>query len=866
MAIIGIQQQHKANKVSSNIQGLPVEFSKGSISVSLNFEQHPTGSINISNIPETKINIYRNEYNQVGRTLTLFRETARPIYFEISSYAETEDAIFISTGSFIRTFDIVVGLRGGHERKVNQPYLIKKPKSSNRVITEGRISDNTFKVYSYNLVNNNTFEPEYDLTNSIQNGKINLTDFADLVDVPYEGYTYVIEIPADASGEYRLSFDQAIKEQLRTNGQIIDYNGPTVKTFDYLTGKNWQVTERDILFALEFSKQQPQEYQETVLSGKDGLPFLSDSQLAERKIDEILGGGNPQRKEPIELELTEGDEDPTDPPPDVKKLTTLDMNFDMSGPRKIWKVTKLLNGQPMEEELFVYGFAYLGQDIRNEAAEAADAAFDEPPLLSNSPNAFWTQIEYQKTTYLYEESEVTIRLKAKDLETNSSLEVLYTSTIPGESSRVFDNRYLTGITTTGWKLNRFQQEQYDDFSGEPVDLDSRVIHDTLATSVDDLEISYYTALQKSITFFKVPYKSQTQYRLIPVTEYYDDFEEIPFQTQVVNKSDLGLEGSGKVVIAVPDPNYVFPMLSLEERTLTQSFAQMDNPQNINIRDERRIVQADGSLSQAEKEESLKDLKLLPWLTTGEDTYRATLRKILPSKNTKGGFGSSGPGKDKDQETDIYVEYTISASNQDTKFQYSLQEGEFKTVAGRPPNAQSFSYELEESNDEDQDDIDPFNFDYIISSTPDKFVQSVDSVQYETQDFEKGLLAAKIDLELSNFLNTYENSINLAWYYPEIRPGDYIETLDNYNRGKLRVKSVNFQIDFQGHVSDEIIKTCSGTNLGCGRYEEKEIEYSKKDNNTISGLDLETVISGEDSFGLSIYANMRSRRNPDGQEI
>jgi hypothetical protein len=865
MAIIGIQQVGKPNKINSNIQGLPLVFSKGSISVSLNFEQHPTGSISIVHVPETQIESYRNEYNQVGRTLILFRETSRPLYFEISSYAETEDAIFVSENFAISTFDIVVSLRGGHERKVNQPFLVKKPKSRNRVITQGRISNNTFKIYSYNLVNNNTFEPQYDLTSAFKNNKVNLTDFGNLVDVPYEGYSYVVNIPADASGEYSLTFDNLIKEKLRINSQILDYNGPVVKTYDYLAGKTWQITNQDIIYSLEFSKQEPQEYSETVLTGKDGLPFLSKSQVRKRTIQELLGDQQ-ERKEPVELVLEEGDENPTDPPPDVKKLTTLDLNFDLSGPRKIRKVTKLLNGQPMEEELFVYGFAYLGQQIRNAVAESATGDYDDPPLLSNSPDQFWTLIEYQKTTYNYEVSEVKIRLKAKDKETNRSLPVYYTSTKLGVSSTEFENRYLTGITTTGWKLGRFQQEQYDDFGGDPVDLDSRVIHDALQNPEDDLFETYYQAMQRSITFRRIPYKSRTQYKLVPTSNLYDDFEDIPFRTEVVNKSDLDLGESGKAVIAIPDPNYVFPLHILEERTLIQSFAQMDHPQNILIRDEMRSIREDNSLSEAEKEEDLKGVKLLPWLTTGEDTYQATLRKIQPSQNTISGFGSSGPGKNEDQETDLYVEYTISASNQDSKFQYSLQEGDFKTVAGRPPTAQVFSYETESRNDDDQDDIDPFNFDYIISSTNDRFAQSIDSVQYETRILDEGLTAAKVDLELQNFLNTYENTINLAWYYPEIRPGDYIETLDNYNRGKLRVKSVSFTVDFQGHVSDEVIKTCSGTNLNCGRFEEKEITSSKKDKNTIEGLDLETVVSGEDTFGITIYANVRSRRNPGGEEV
>jgi hypothetical protein len=859
MAIVGVEQVGKPNKINSLISALPLEFSKGSISVSLNFEQHPTGSISIIHIPETLIDQYRSAYDVIGKPIVLFLETSRPLFFEISNYAETEDAIFVSEALSIKTFDISISLRGGHEKRVNQNYKVKKKQPFSRSTFNLQRSENRTRATSSNFVSTASYTSLYDLSNAFQNNRINLKDFAGLVGVGYEGYSYAVEIPSEASNDYELSFGQVLQEQLRTNGQIVDFTGPIVRTIDYKAGKLWQISKQDIIYSVEFSKQQPYEYQDTVLSGKNGSPFLSKSQERQRTLNQVLGDEQ-VRKAPNEDVLEEGDETPTQPPLDIKKITTLDLNFDFSGPRKTLKRTKTLNGQPMEEELFTYGFAYLGQDIRNTLAEEADADFDTPPLLTNSPQSYWQLIEYQKTTYIYENSAVSIRISALDREIGQLLPVFYLKN--GDQRTSFENRYLTGITTAGWKLARFQQEQYDDFSGEPVDLDSRVIHDTLATSEDELEISYYTAMEKSISFRKIPYLSRTQYRLVPESDYYDDVEAVPFQTQVVTREEYGLEGTGKIVLAIPDPTYIFPMLVLEERTLTQSFDQMDHPQNIIIRDERRSVQANESLSTSEKEEDLKDLKLLPWLTTGEDTYQAILRKIIPSANTS----NSKVGKNSEQENDIYVEYEISSSNQDSKFQYSLQEGTFRTSLGRPGSAQVFSYNYESLNPADQDNIDPYNYEYVLSSTNDRFIEGADSLSYETRNLEEGLLAAKADLELNNFLNVYENNINLAWYYPEIRPGDFIQQFDDYSKGKLRVKSVSFQVDFQGHVGDEVLKTCSGTNIVCGRFEEKDVTSQTRDKNTNEGLDISSRISGEDTIGIDLFANMRSRRNPDGVPI
>jgi hypothetical protein len=161
--------------------------------------------------------------------------------------------------------------------------------------------------------------------------------------------------------------------------------------------------------------------------------------------------------------------------------------------------------------------------------------------------------------------------------------------------------FLTGIITKGWKFNRFQQEQYDDSGSGNVDFDSRALTDQIAylgglsspTDDEALELEYLEAQLDSITFKKLPFSSKTQYRIVPQKDYYEENDEaVPYETKLVDKAELGLSGSGKVVAAYPDPAYVLPMLVLEEKTLKQSFDQIDHPQNIIIRAERKDIMND----------------------------------------------------------------------------------------------------------------------------------------------------------------------------------------------------------------------------------------------------------------------------------
>ena len=762
MALYGIQSNPtpKTNSLpSNNFEGLPKQITEGSLSVSLSFEGFPSGSLSINSISEQEIAEYRSAY-ALGKKFVLFNN----LFFEVGSYAETEDLIEV-LGTRIKTYNISVNLRSGNEIKANRKVDVK----NNKKINLG---------YSTSLTVDNT---------------LSLSRVASAVGLNYSGYLFNKSIPAKNT-TFSTSFSSVCQEGLRLNLQILDFSGRTVRTKNYRSGRNFQIKTTDINYAVETSSQQQSQYIDTVLTGKDGLPFLSSSVLAKEFLKEI--GDKKRRKEPVFLETLEGDINPEKVPPDVRKLRTIDMNFDFSGPRKTLKKTKTKNGQPFIEEIWNYGLVYLAQDIRNREAEEDTNDVQKPTLKSDNPQAFWKVIEYQKTEYIYKKANVSASVTARDKTTGKK----FTGKIIGGST--FECTYLTEIKTTGWKLSRFQQEQFDEFGTNQDSLDSRWLNDEIdfldakvqantASEDEELELRYLKACLESITFKRVPFVSRTQYYLVPATSIYSNIERTPFQTQFVKGTDIGLKTEDEVLVAIPDPSYIFPMKVLEERSLNQSFAQMDHPQNIIIRDDREKVINDTSLSEEQRVEDLKELKILPTLTTGEDTYRSTLRKVLPSKNT-----TARIGKNEKMETEIYLEYESNASHNDHNFQYSLQEKTFRTNLGVLPDATVFTYEYEGDDEKDKKD-DPRQFEYRIRSTTNKDLPSYsDSLQYDTNSLTKALAAAKAELELDNFLSSNDLSINLCWFYPDIRPGDYIEVIDDDSKGVLRVKNLSFQIDIK----------------------------------------------------------------------
>lgn len=846
MAVIGRKSRIKPNIVPA-VVGLPLDFTHGSISVSMNFESHPTGSINIEKIPEVDIAAYRSAYNVQGKEIILFSNTLKPIFFRINGYAETEDIIYDTNKSnTFRVFSISVNLEGGNSRDSKRNVYVR----------------NSAKEYL----------PSYEPRVNVTNGKLGLYSLAKAAGVSYSGFSYFQDVESSSGSSYTVTFEQVLQSILRTKSSIVDYTGPSVKTTNYREGRIWQVGVDDILYSIEVNRQNPTEYRNTLLTGKNGGNFVAEQKTEEQKEEDILGD-DPQKLPPTIQSITEGDKNPTRPPADVTQIRTLDMCFDRSGPRKFEKTTTLYNGQPIKEEVRTYGFVYTAQEIRNPLANDPNASIDTPALFISQVDLidYWKQIEYQITTYNYEELNLNVRVIAEDANTGRKLEVKYLSSKDSSLTR-FNSKYLTSVITTGWKLSRFQSEDLASPDIEIEDItDTRLINDLLIDGVttDELELAFLRAQKNSLEFRRLPFSNRTQYKLYPSEFYYENIETSPFRIQEVSGSDIGYPSKDKVIVAIPDRQWVYPMVLIEETTLTQSFANIDNPRNIFVRQDRKDV-LNSNLSEIEKQQALLDLKLFTDLTVGEDTFQKVERKILPSSFTNSrtvGKVTLPSNRFQLEEPDKYVEYESRASSHDQNFRNSIQNVVFRTILGRPTDASVLQERFGSRNDEKQDEnSSDRDFEYRLTSSTNSNAEIIDSLQYETDSLLVAQKAAKAELILANFLNTYEENVNLAWGYFEIRPGDYISFSDDSAKGLRKVKSVSFNIQYKGFVDGQLITTCDGTSLVVGKFEDKSFSTSKirkKDSN--SSFNVKTSIIGERLLGTSPLPSIKTRKNPIAQE-
>lgn len=704
-------------------------------------------------------------------------------------------------------------------------------------------------------------------------GTISLADLAKRAEIPYQGYDYALPVPDTAGNDYSLVFDAAVREHLRSRKQIIDYTGDIVQTKDWRVGNTWFFTDQEILDSIEATKNKPVFYSRTRLEGKDGILEENSAAVRKEKRKRFFNNDPLVLKPPVTRIFQEGDvglqgipqeTNAATMPADVKTLESLDLNFDMSGPRKTLRITTQVNGKVMREVVKQYGFAYLAKDIANPAIERPDAPEDTPALLLQNPQAYWTQIEEQITSYIYKPVSGSMELEAEDTVTKEKFLVKYLDETGKGISTSFEKRYLTEKVTSGWRLGRFATEQLEG------DLDSRVLDEELKDdTLDPLDRSYFRLKKNSITFRRFPLKSLTSYLLVDPQEYYDKVEETPFQTQKVKASDLGLSGNPgrEFIIATPAKDYIYPMMVIAETSQTHSFATMPNPENVYIRDERRAVINDPTLSQTQKEEELKLLKLLPELTTGEDSFTTSRKTIKPSKNTR-----NRVAKDKKIEEDSFIEYSYGASNQDQNFKNSVQNIKFVESSGRPGSAEPYpdiwvrQSELTRSSKK-KDEGTKKKVYYLTSQPLPSGCSTEESISVDSSILSVAVELAGLELTLKNFLSSSEENLNLAWLHSEVKPGDYIVSVDSLTTGLKRVKSVSFSLDYKGFV-DGIGKlvTCPGTRVSLGVFDDQtkegRISLKKEFENSENGLKVSANINIRETIlgAAPLLANLRSRRN------
>jgi hypothetical protein len=818
-----------SNRVT-NLPELPVPIIEGSVNVECGFEQHPSGSISITAIPESEINLYRKELNNLGRELRIY-----DYWFRISNYAETRDTLEgPGLQTALTTYSVSVNLEGYNVTALEKPVYVKR--------------------YDENDLNRISLASTISLKNLAERGGIS-----------YAGNDREITIPSDQGTEFALTVSGELGKTLREDKKFIDYSGKTIRLKDLDQGKTFKFTTNEILDSIQSSVQKPSQFLNTRLEGKGGVIGESEAAVRSLRRKNFFGNDPVIKRPPLKRTLIEGDDNPTIVPRDLRTITTLDLNFDSSGPRKSFRRTKYINNKLIEEESFQYGLAYLAVEIHNPLAELPDAPTDTPPLLSQNPQSFWTLIEYRKTKYIYKKLEASARLLVRDKKTKKVFTVVYRDEVGRPISTTFKNKYLVEVLTTGWKLGRFSQEQLNDGN-----TDSRILREEIDSGENTgIDLEYFERLWEAIQFRKMPLKEQKLSYLEDPLDYYDPSEDVPFETQKATLQDIGLDGKQEVIVATPSRTYIYPMMVISEVNQTHAFNSMDNPENIIIRDERKKISENPNLTDEQKAEELRLLRLQEDLSTGEDTYSFVKREVQPSRWTR-----KKVERNRDIEEDSFMEYSSSASSQDYKFQHSLQKIKFSENLGRPSSPDVLQDRYARRSELNRVRT-PFGLNsryvntltsyYISGKDTSKFYNTLDSISVNTSLLDTAIDSARYQLAVQNFLQASEESITLAWFYPELTPGDFVTTVDTFNKHPKRAKNVSFTLNYQGFVDGELLVTCDGTSVSLGVWNipsRSDIKINKKFEKQLDGLDMAaTYNSSSSNLGTkNVFANVRTRRN------
>lgn len=655
------------------------------------------------------------------------------------------------------------------------------------------------------------------------NSNIAVNTLASKAGISYSGPSFLVDLPSFPNPYQTFSFISTITNYARVQGGFLKYsdsNAFRIQKLDDATSI-WQFNESDILYNIETSVNTAPSYYKADM----GTYFYTATDFNSVNQTKTLLSGQTQyqRLSNTTIELKEGDTNLTSPPVNSTVLRDFSSNFDQSGPRKTEKVTTLVNGVVRTEKVKTYGFAYLGKDIYSGG------------IYQGSPSAWWRLIDEYTTTYTYNPVSNGVGSVRITLNNGEKVNAYF---LGGDSYTAFlqGASYLVSSVTKGVKLMRVQSEEAEGtFSSVKA---SETINSTSSS-----ETAKKKALQalNAVSFEMVSYTSATSYSL----ESGADASTTPFSVQRTTPAELGdnipVDKEGYCYVLIPDPNYIPPMLVTKEESITGSVLVKDNPENV------------GKSSTAIK---------LPPLITGEESYFRTLRT---EKQINSNLPSNAVGSNTQY---LYTEYEANESSQDAGFSSSLANVRFREVLGRMPQGTSTRPQFVALF------LDPsINPTFIqqqrlicTSDLQNRLTPEGESSSYNAKTIADATTAIKTDLNIRHLTDTIREEVKLAYFYPYIREGDYIE-LDTSDLSSLprRVLGVNFTLRYSGYIIDngEVVPRvfCEGTKVSLGEYRQRNVSITQQPAN-LNIIGTSTTFLGTQIAGPLLTLNQNNRRNFD----
>lgn len=715
------------------LPSLPIPMELGSISHSISFEQQPSGSLSYEGITLADKARFEAAY------LTPISQKRPPkidlfgIHLVADTYSyDRTHYIFDGTLKFDR-YKVSVSLKGRYEELLAAPIRVFK-----------YVSRSAKKVSAARL-------------------------FA-IGKVPYSGPAFDYELEGD-DPNLEVTLSSVIESKLRILECYVDYSvGVTLRPIN--TGGSWNFLTGDILTDGSNSAKAFPAYNRAIAT-------LEEDPQADEDDEDPNGGTKFTKKEPKTEVLVEQDEDPESPPTNTNVLKTIDSNsVDGSGRKKTRKTTTQVDGTVVKTVTETFGFLYT----------AADINIGDGVLLSTDPQDFWTLIEYQEETPIYESApDLALSIRAEvppqysgeageqvNLVIHPDYEQFAVATALGNTVQfVSSAKYLTQIKTTGWRYARLERETDD---------------------LETISLADEPDRKDLYVFKKIPKVGKTQYFLRSSRSNYGEQENqsLPFSVEWTRYEELTpdlknkvladkITSAGIVGILKPDPSYIEPLSILNESTESNSFAWAPDPDT-----------------------SAEDP--LPPKITGEEQY-SRCDRVLTGTNR-------------------YREKTANFTAQNSGFGDFAEEVTFKDSLGRPPEASTIKTDWEQKDDTGTDGSNTatkstsqryFVTTDLVGDTPEGGSVSFPSGVKTVSEAKKALQA---QLRIDG-LSVCQEQKKVAWWYPTIKCGDFVTSgSDRFLQlgGRWRVTGASFNVKVDGSGHNQFVNpwaTTDGVSLTLG---------------------------------------------------
>ena len=667
---------------------------------------------------------------------------------------------------------------------------------------------------------------------------IGVQQIANKTNVSYTGFDFSIPVTKDsADTTFNFTLGREINNRAYEFQHIVEYNNNSVNTrkIGYTPVVIGQISP------IQISGSPPTQYNNArVTWANNNLdPFRNDTQY--------------MRPLPVIVVLAEGDIDITQVPESITGFTdtsgsiigsvglsdptsasatsgtwfeatkALHMVFDNGGLTKQLRITRKVDGATETVQSWRYGFMFTAYALAQNGG---------------SPSQYWRCIEYTKTTYFYEP----VSTNFSQIQYKDRQGVWRTAVVdPKLKQLLADNKvgYLTRTETTGYKYQRFQNEQqggWDIRKDQSIPgsiywgrrLASGISIDTGSTTN---EAAFVSRMLNLFLFRKIPIYGATQYELVDTESLYKQesggssaaiqasIEQVAWSSLPDNiKNTTTPDSEGMVAIAKPDPNSYKEYLVLSEKTENICLAWQAHPLSIKY---------DGTQTLGNKEPTIPNGSLpktyLPSMkpyVIGESTTSSVERKIVPTKSTTAtysstritaqqrfslpveatGLSDSSVNTPSSDPIEKYVEFSNNSTAEGVDFQQKAGLTTFAELEGRPPAAtikRTAALPKEIQKDPWFKTDTEYYYTTILNSN---YPAEENGGSFELLEIKQGDLPATqraIDFKVSleNAMNTKELTVDLGFYRPEYKTGN-ISSVLNVD-GRWFIKKVEHSFEFSG---------------------------------------------------------------------